>query len=163
MEQTLHIKNLKIKKKRLILLLSRPEKAIQLQASIVFQNTGFHFSHPVELSTDNSSEMVLKIDASFLEQNDGDWTLFFQDMTSDTVYTTILDSKVRLALLLGRHYVRRGDFVYFPMGGSGHSFLLRCRHWQPHDRLSFRIKELSAFAIYKIFGKIGRASCRERV
>lgn len=118
MEQTLHIKSLKTKNKKLILLLSRPEKAIQLQASIVFQNTGFHFSHPVELSTDNSSEMVLKIDASFLEQNDGDWTLVFQDTTSDTVYTTILDSKVRLALLLGRHYVRRGDFVYFPMGGS---------------------------------------------
>ena len=78
MEQTLHIKNLKIKKGELILRLSRPEKAIQLQASIVFQNTGFHFSHPVELSTDNSSEMVLKIDVSFLEQNDGDWTLFTQ-------------------------------------------------------------------------------------
>ena len=62
MEQTLHIKNLKIKKKRFILLLSRPEKATQLQASIVFQNTGFHFSHPVELSIDDSSEMVLKID-----------------------------------------------------------------------------------------------------
>ena len=154
MEQTLHIKNLKIKKKRLILLLSRPEKATQLQASIVFQNTGFHFSHPVELSIDDSSEMVLKIDVSFLEQNDGDWALVFQDTTSDTVYTAVLDSKVRLALLLGRHYVRRGDFVYFPMGGSGHSFLLRCRHWQPHDRLSFRIKELSAFAIYKIFGKL---------
>ena len=72
MEQTLHIKNLKIKKGELILRLSRPEKAIQLQASIVFQNTGFHFSHPVELLTDNSSEMVLKIDVSFLEQNDGD-------------------------------------------------------------------------------------------
>ena len=156
MEQTLHIKNLKIKKGELILRLSRPEKAIQLQASIVFQNTGFHFSHPVELSTDNSSEMVLKIDVSFLEQNDGDWTLVFQDTTSDTVYTAILDSKVRLALLLGRYYVRRGDFVYFPMGGSGHSFLLRCRHWQPHDRLRFRIKELSAFAIYKIFGKLLR-------
>ena len=156
MEQTLHIKNLKIKKGELILRLSRPEKAIQLQASIVFQNTGFHFSHPVELSIDDSSEMVLKIDVSFLEQNDGDWTLVFQDTTSDTVYTAILDSKVRLALLLGRHYVRRGDFVYFPMGGSGHSFLLRCRHWQPHDRLRFRIKELSAFAIYKIFGKLLR-------
>ena len=84
MEQTLHIKNLKIKKKRLILLLSRPEKATQLQASIVFQNTGFHFSHPVELSIDDSPEMVLKIDVSFLEQNDGDWTLDFQDTTSDT-------------------------------------------------------------------------------
>ena len=154
MEQTLHIKSLKTKTKKLILLLSRPEKAIQLQASIVFQNTGFHFSHPVELSIDDSSEMVLKIDVSFLEQNDGDWALVFQDTTSDTVYTAVLDSKVRLALLLGRHYVRRGDFVYFPMGGSGHSFLLRCRHWQPHDRLSFRIKELSAFAIYKIFGKL---------
>ena len=45
MEQTLHIKNLKIKKGELILRLSRPEKAIKLQASIVFQNTGFHFSH----------------------------------------------------------------------------------------------------------------------
>ena len=101
MEQTLHIKSLKTKNKKLILLLNRPEKAIQLQASIVFQNTGVHFSHPVELSTDNSSEMVLKIDASFLEQNDGDWTLVFQDTTSDTVYTAILDSKVRLALLLG--------------------------------------------------------------
>lgn len=66
--------------------------------------------------------MVLKIDVSFLEQNDGDWTLVFQDTTSDTVYTAILDSKVRLALLLGRHYVRRGDFVYFPMGGSGSQF-----------------------------------------
>lgn len=43
MEQTLHIKNLKIKKGELILRLSRPEKAIQLQASIVFQNTGFQF------------------------------------------------------------------------------------------------------------------------
>ena len=78
MEQTLHIKNLKTKKGELILRLSRPEKSIQLQASIVFQNTGFHFSHPVELSTDNSSEMVLKIDVSFLEQNDGDWTLVFR-------------------------------------------------------------------------------------
>ena len=47
MEQTLHIKNLKIKNGELILLLSRPEKATLFQASIVFQNTGFHFSHPV--------------------------------------------------------------------------------------------------------------------
>ena len=61
MEQTLHIKSLKTKNKKLILLLNRPEKAIQLQASIVFQNTGVHFSHPVELSTNNSSEMVLKL------------------------------------------------------------------------------------------------------
>ena len=50
MEQTLHIKNLKIKKGELILRLNRPEKTTQFQASIVFQNTGFHFSHPVELS-----------------------------------------------------------------------------------------------------------------
>ena len=154
MEQTLHIKNLKIKNKKLILRLDRPEKTTQLQASIVFQNAGFHFSHPVELSINTSSEMTLKIDVSFLEQNDGDWALVFQDGVSDTAYTTVLDSKVRLALLLGRHYVRQDNFVYFPMGGSGHSFLLRCRHWMPHDRLSFRIKELSAFAIYKIFGKL---------
>lgn len=43
MEQTLHIKNLKIKKGELILRLNRPEKTTQFQASIVFQNTGFHF------------------------------------------------------------------------------------------------------------------------
>ena len=42
------------------------------------------------------------------------------------------------------------------MGGASHSFLLRCRRWQKQDHLTFRIKELKAFGIYKIFGKLLR-------
>lgn len=43
MEQTLHIKNLKIKKGELILRLSRPEKAIQLRLQSFFRIQGFIF------------------------------------------------------------------------------------------------------------------------
>ena len=33
------------------------------------------------------------------------------------------------------------------------SFLLRCRRWQKQDHLTFRIKELTAFGIAKLFGR----------
>lgn len=39
------------------------------------------------------------------------------------------------------------------MGGASHSFLLRCRRWQKQDHLTFRIKELTAFGIAKLFGR----------
>ena len=42
---------------------------------------------------------------------------------------------------------------FFPMGGASHSFLLRCRRWQKQDHLTFRIKELTAFGIAKLFGR----------
>lgn len=54
-----------------------------------------------------------------------------------------------LSLLLGRHFVRNEETLFFPMGGASHSFLLRCRRWQKQDHLTFRIKELTAFGIAK--------------
>lgn len=154
MEQQLIIKKIKIKKQKLILILDCPGNAAQLQASIVFQNAGFHFSHSVALSDSTHSEALITVDTSSLEQNDGDWALKIQDVSSGTFYTAVFNSRTRLALILGRHYIRREDIVYFPMGGSGHSFVLRCRRWMPFDRPDFRVKELSAFAVYKIFGKV---------
>ena len=152
MTSQIYISKLKIKHSSILLFSDCSEIPHNLQAEIHFQNTWLNLTHPVTC-TSSGRQLICSIDTDILEDYDGDWELILRDPASDTVYIPVLNSRVRLTLLLGRHFIRKKETVFFPMGGASHSFLLRCRRWQKQDHLSSRIKELSAFGIYKLFGR----------
>ena len=152
MTSQIYISKLKIKHSSILLFSDCSEIPHNLQAEIHFQNTWLNLTHPVTC-TSSGRQLICSIDTDILEDYDGDWELILRDPASDTVYIPVLNSRVRLTLILGRHFIRKKETVFFPMGGASHSFLLRCRRWQKQDLLSSRIKELSAFGIYKLFGR----------
>ena len=149
MEKTIYITNIKIHQNQIRLYIKCNLSPDDVQAEAKFQNAWLSLTHPVTVSASRGG-LLCTVDTSILETNAGDWTITLYSQTSDAVYIPVLDSKSRLSLLLGRYYVRRADFVYFPMGGASHKIILRCRHWQKQDSLSFRIKELSTFAVSKL-------------
>lgn len=152
MDKQIFITNIKIKRSKILVFLNCSESPDSLQAEMCFQNAWLHLVHPVSCTTSGKS-LICSIDTELLEDYDGDWFLTIQDQKSNSSYIPTLNSHSRISLLLGRHYVRKNEILYFPMGGAAHRLLLRCRRWQRQDRLSSRIKELSAFGIYKFFGR----------
>ena len=150
MEKQISITKIKIRHSQILLFLNCSKKPETLQGELRFQNAWLNFCHPVAFYPVGKS-LVCQINTDKLENYDGDWKLTIQDST-DT-YTPVFNSRVRLALLLGRHFVRKEETLFFPMGGASHSFLLRCRRWQKQDHLTFRIKELTSFGIAKLFAR----------
>lgn len=152
MEKPIYIKKIKISGGKMLLHIEAPEKPENLHAVLSFQNSWLSTSKSIPLSR-SGNVILCQIDTSLLDANSGDWELTIQDPQNGLMYLPVLSSRVRLALLLGRHYVCRSGFIFFPMGGNSHRLLLRVRPKQIYDKLSFRLKELSAFAVYRIFGK----------
>ena len=152
MDKEIFITKIKIKHSKILVFLNCSETPDNLQAEMCFQNAWLHFVHPVSC-TASGKGLICSIDTELLEDYDGDWYLTIHDSQSGKEYVPTLGSHTRLSLLLGRHFVRKNEILYFPMGGSAHRLLLRCRRWQKQDHLSSRIKELSAFGIYKLFGR----------
>ena len=150
MEKQISITKIKIRHSQILLFLNCPKKPETLQGELRFQNAWLNFCHPVAFYPVGKS-LVCPINTDKLENYDGDWKLTIQD--SNDTYTPVFTSRIRLSLLLGRHFVRNEETLFFPMGGASHSFLLRCRRWQKQDHLTFRIKELTAFGIAKLFGR----------
>lgn len=151
MEKQLYIKKIKIKKQQILVYIEYSENISDLHAELCFQNAWLHMSKEIPMSTSGST-LICHLDVSSLDKNSGDWELTIQDSAKDLVYIPTLSSRVRLCLLLGRHYVHYEDFIFFPMGGKAHRFILRARQHQIYDNFSFRIKELTAYGIYKILG-----------
>lgn len=152
MEKPIYIKKLKIRSPKILVYIECSESADTLHAELHFQNAWLNEIKNVTLSR-SGNMIVCILEPSLLDKSSGDWTLVIQNLQNGSVYIPTLSSRARLSLLLGRHYVRREDFIYFPMGGNAHRLLLRVRPYQSYDRLSFRMKELTAFGIYKILGK----------
>ena len=153
MEKNIYINRIKIKRQWMHIYIKSQLNISSLTATIEFQNNHLNLVHPVELRLVNGTLECI-VDVSSLEADDGDWSIIIRDNESDTIYLPILDSRVRLSLILGRHYVQKNEFVYFPMGVSEYHLAIRARRWQDYDSMSFRIREMGAFALYKAFGKI---------
>ena len=150
MTQNIYVTKLKIKKDKILVSLNLHEEATNIRAELVFQNPAVRMVHSVPYSSDGT----VSIDTSILELNENDWSLMIYNPKTETQYIPVLNSKVRTLLILGSYHIRRNDFIFFPMGGNGHQFALRCRPWKSYDSFGTNLKELAAFGIYKIFGKI---------
>ena len=124
MEKQISITKIIIRHSQILLFLNCPKKPETLQGELRFQNAWLNFCHPVAFYPVGKS-LVCPINTDKLENYDGDWKLTIQD--SNDTYTPVFTSRVRLSLLLGRHFVRNEETLFFPMGGASHSFLLRCR------------------------------------
>lgn len=156
MENQLSITKIKIQKNHILIFIKYSGSASEIQARVHFCNTWLNYIHDLPALQSSTGTLLYSIDISLLEENEGDWELLLRNTVSETVYTPTLSSRVRLSLLFGRHYVHQKEFLYFPMGGAAHKLIIRCRHWQKYDTLSHRMKELSAFGIYKLFGRFIR-------
>lgn len=152
MEKPIYIKKIKIHSKKILVYIECSENPDKLHAELHFQNAWLNEIKEVTLNR-SGNMIVCILDPSLLDKNGGDWTLTIRNPQNDFIYIPTLSSRARLSLLLGRHYVLRDDFIYFPMGGNAHRLLLRVRQRQTYDNFSFRLKELAAFGIYKLFGK----------
>ena len=124
MTSQIYISKLKIKHSSILLFSDCSEISHNLQAEIHFQNTWLSFTHPVTC-TSSGRQLICSIDTDVLEDYDGDWELILQDPASDTVYIPVLNSRVRLTLLLGRHFIRKKETVFFPMGGNTEFFVYK--------------------------------------
>ena len=106
MEKQISITKIKIRHSQILLFLNCPKKPETLQGELRFQNAWLNFCHPVAFYPVGKS-LVCPINTDKLENYDGDWKLTIQD--SNDTYTPVFTSRVRLSLLLGRHFVRNEE------------------------------------------------------
>ena len=156
MENQPYITKIQVKKNKFLIFVQYSGTVSGLQGRIHFCNAWLDYSHDLTAIQSSADTLLYSIDTAILESSEGDWEFLLYQTDSDISYTPILSNRTRLTLLLGRHYIRKQKLLYFPMGGSAHKLLIRCRHWQRYDTFSHRLKELSAFGIYKLFGRFVR-------
>ena len=109
MEKQISITKIKIRHSQILLFLNCPKKPETLQGELRFQNAWLNFCHPVAFYPVGKS-LVCPINTDKLENYDGDWKLTIQD--SNDTYTPVFTSRVRLSLLLGRHFVRNEETLF---------------------------------------------------
>ena len=112
--------------------ISRSEKSI----SVVLDTS--------EMETDKADWKVVVYDGENREENPG------LEPQSRSLFPVILSGKVRALLILGSYQIKKGAYILFPMGSTGHRLILRCRRQTKYDGQSTRIKEFLAYGIYRV-------------
>ena len=150
MQNILQITHIKIKKNQIYLTISIPEGYSRFRAELSCQNSSQVYRHPLPCISADSRSSVFLIDTSTLESGENDWGLLFFSDTCPESWTPVPCGQLRIKLILGNYCVRQRNTIFFPMGSTGHRFILRSRPVKPYDSRSFRIKELAAFGLGKL-------------
>lgn len=149
MDKEIYVNKIKTKKDGFHLALELPDGISDLKAELVYYNQEKSFVHILSYII-REKTLLLTLPVPALELYAGDWKLTLYDQTADSSYIPVLSSRLRIRLILGNYSVKRGNFLFFPLGSKGHQLVLRCRTASRYDGLSTRLKEFGAFGLYKL-------------
>ena len=150
MEHLLHVTHIKIKKSQLYLTIQPPRADIEFKAELFCQD----FRHPVRIISTKDQQLLLQIDISILESGENDWKLILHSDDCTEFWKPVLGNRLRMQLILGSYFIKKEKHLFFPMGSTGHRFILRSRPIQKYDRPFFHLKELAAFGLSKILNPV---------
>lgn len=151
METIIYVTSIKIKKSIIYMTLQSDQKLDPLSIELVCRNKMSPAAVPMVFSISHTDRTVIQtcIDTGLLRLQNDDWEIVVSSETGE--YTPILDSHIRAALILFSYKIKPGhNFLFFPMGGPGHKFLLRCRPLTKYDGAGTQIRELTAFLLAKL-------------
>ncbi|MDO5799155.1 MAG: CDP-glycerol glycerophosphotransferase family protein [Eubacteriales bacterium] len=154
MKRSLQITHIRIKKQQLYLTVSLPSDAAKLQAELFCQDASHTYRHPLPCIYQNTQKMIFLINTNLLEHGENDWCLNLYSDTCPEPWLPILGGRLRIKLILGTYCIKQKDSVFFPMGSTGHRFILRSRPVKTYDRPLFRFKELAAFGLGKLLNPL---------
>ena len=104
-----------------------------------------------EMDTDHADWSVLVSFApAGLSEAQGDSATPEDQARPASLHPVILGGSLRVRLILGNYEYRREGRIFFPMGGTGHRLILRCRPATKYDGPGTRLKEFLAFGLYRV-------------
>ena len=146
MNHSLHVTHIKIKKTQLYLTIRLPESGGVFQAELLGQNS----RHSLRCTSPNHQELLVLINVSSLKPGEIDWHLQLRSDDCAEPWIPVLGSRLRMQLILGSYYIKKDSCLFFPMGSTGHRFILRSRPIRSYDSPFFHLKGLAAFALAKL-------------
>ena len=150
MEHSLHVTHIKIKRSQLYLTIQLPRPDMKIQAELFYQNSSQNFQHQLRCVSRGSQNLIFQIDVSVLGPGENDWNLrLYSDDCPDS-WMPVIGSRLRMQLILGSYSVKKDTCLFFPMGSTGHRFILRSRPLRSYDSPLFHFKELAAFGLGKL-------------
>lgn len=150
MEHILYVTHIKINKTQLYLTIQLPKPDLKLRAELYYQNSSQDFHHPLRCISRTSQKLIFQMDVSVLENGENDWDLLIRSDKTSESWTVILGARLRTQLILGNYCISQNGCLFFPMGSTGHRFILRSRPLRSCDSPSFHFKELLAFGLGKL-------------
>lgn len=150
MNKKIYINTLKIKNETIYFCTDIPDNVASLQAKLVFYNQQEKNLFKTLSYKVQANHLLFSFSISSLKLISGDWFLSLYNPVSNNFYTVILSRKLRFQLILGNYFIRKNDFIFFPMGSEQHKLIFRCRTATQYDNLSTRLKEFVSFGLYKL-------------
>lgn len=146
MNNLLHVTHIKIKKTQLYLTIRLPEPDTKFQAELLGQDS----CHSVRCTSSDRQNLLLQINVSSLESGENDWHLQLHSDGCTEPWIPVLGNRLRMQLILGTYCIKKDDCLFFPMGSTGHRFILRSRPLRSYDSPFFHLKEFAAFGLGKL-------------
>ena len=84
--------------------------------------------------------VLVSFDPAGLSEAQGDSAAPEDQERPSSLHPFILGGGLRVRLILGNYEYRREGRIFFPMGGTGHRLILRCRPATKYDGPDTRIK-----------------------
>ena len=146
------VKKISLRKEMLKIFLDAPESDQGLEAGLHHDMNGKEKTFPFRIRRQGRN---LLLEFSFFDEDrgsretlltEGDWEVYLQSSASSCREPLILNSRVRMALLLkGMRRNLPGGNIVFPMAGDENRLILRCRGQAFYDSASVWWKERLAY------------------
>lgn len=131
-----------------------PQTGYKDSGRTFLQNSSQNFRHQLRCVSKNPQNLIFQIDVSVLEPGENDWNLrLYSDDCPDS-WMPVIGSRLRMQLILGSYSVKKDTCLFFPMGSTGHRFILRSRPLRSYDSPLFHFKELAAFGLGKLMNPL---------
>ena len=151
METIIYVTSVKIKKAMMYLTLQSEQQLKPSSITLICKNEVSPAAVSLDFTVSHTDKTVIQtcIDTSLLKLRTDDWELSVS--MENRTFAAVLDSHIRASLILFSYKITSGqNFLFFPMGGPCHKFLLRCRPISKYDGISTQLKELAAFALSRL-------------
>lgn len=150
------VTGIRLKKSHIELILQTSAKISPQEINFTYRNITSPLSYPFTFSVSHQKGTRIRacITTGNLSFPAGDWDITINTGTSKApeFCFPVLGKTLRARLIFGNYSHRVGsNMIFFPMGSTGYRFIFRCRPSQISDSHAFRLKELAAFGLYKLF------------
>lgn len=151
METIIYVTSVKIKKAMMYLTLQSEQQLKPSSITLICKNEISPAAVSLDFTVSHTDKTVIQtcIDTGLLRLRTDDWELSVS--MENRTFAAVLDNHIRASLILFSYKITSGqNFLFFPMGGPCHKFLLRCRPISKYDGISTQLKELAAFALSRL-------------
>ena len=147
MEHSLHVTHIKIKKITALSHNTAPQTGYKDSGRTFLSEFFTKFPASAPLCFQNPQNLIFQIDVSVLEPGENDWTCGCIQTNCPDSWMPVIGSRLRMQLILGSYSVKKDTCLFFPMGSTGHRFILRSRPLRSYDSPLFHFKELAALVL----------------